>query len=373
MKTLETNLIKKIPVGILGATGLVGQKFIQLLDNHPFFYISVIAASKNSSTKMYKDAISFWDSEENIPNNIKQKILVECNVENFSHCKLVFSALDSNVAYEIENNFVNAGITVFSNSNAFRMNEKIPLVVPLVNYYHISKDILTLQKNPNNAFIITNANCSTTGLAVAIKPLFDIYGIKKIIVHTMQAISGSGYPGVSSIKIIDNIIPFISNEEEKIETELLKILSVFTQDNNQKISWNTPNILISSSCNRVNVINGHTLNISVEFASDYKPQLEEIKKVFENYNIQNIPSSSYSVSNCPSIPTQPIVFFDEIDRPQPRLDRFKENGMAISIGRLRTCPILDIKFTCVVHNTILGAAGSSILNAEIAVNNNLIN
>ena len=217
MKTLETNLIKKIPVGILGATGLVGQKFIQLLDNHPFFYISVIAASKNSSTKMYKDAISFWDSEENIPNNIKQKILVECNVENFSHCKLVFSALDSNVAYEIENNFVNAGITVFSNSNAFRMNEKIPLVVPLVNYYHISKDILTLQKNPNNAFIITNANCSTTGLAVAIKPLFDIYGIKKIIVHTMQAISGSGYPGVSSIKIIDNIIPFISNEEEKIE------------------------------------------------------------------------------------------------------------------------------------------------------------
>jgi aspartate-semialdehyde dehydrogenase len=250
------------------------------------------------------------------------------------------------------------------------MHEEIPLVVPLVNYYHISKDILALQKNPNNAFIITNANCSTTGLAIAIKPLYDAYGIKKIIVHTMQAISGAGYPGVSSIKITDNIIPFIANEEEKIETELLKILSHNNTDENPQI-WTKPNILISSSCNRVNVINGHTLNISVEFSSDYsqnfgnKPRLDEIKKVFENYNIKEHLA-------CPSIPNKPIYFFDEIDRPQPRLDRLKENGMAISIGRLRQCSILDIKFTCIVHNTILGAAGSSILNAEIAVNNGVI-
>jgi aspartate-semialdehyde dehydrogenase len=361
---LDENTNLRIPVGILGCTGLVGQKFIQLLTNHPFFYISVIGASKNSSLKTYKDAISFWDSEENIPDNIKQKIVVECNVENFIHCKLVFSALDSNVAYEIEKNFVNAGIPVFSNSNAFRMNEKIPLVVPLVNYYHISKDILALQKNLNNAFIITNANCSTTGLAIAIKPLYDAYGIKKIIIHTMQAISGAGYPGVSSIKITDNIIPFIANEEEKIETELLKILGQYSQ---QKLT--NPNILISSSCNRVNVIHGHTLNISLEFSCHRKPSLEEIKKVFENYNI-NI---TEILESCPSIPNKPIYFFDEIDRPQPRLDRLKENGMAISIGRLRQCPILDIKFTCIVHNTILGAAGSSILNAEIAVNNRHVN
>lgn len=335
--------MKKIPVAILGATGSVGQKFIELLSNHPWFKISELAASEKSINKKYKDATK-WVMTSLLQDDIASLIVKPCKPNLKS--KIVFSALDSSVAGEIESEFANNGFIVISNAKNHRFDKDVPLVIPEVNYQH-----LELIKNKNGA-IITNPNCSTIGMVLALKPLYDAFGIEAVNVVTMQAISGGGYPGVPSLDVLDNVIPFISGEEEKMRTEPLKI---FGQLKKNYIDF--AKIKISAQCNRVCVIDGHLENIQVKFKN--KPSKESIISCWKEFK------SLAQTLNLPSAPQNPIYYFDEEYLPQPRLNRNLENGMAISIGRLRECEIFDYKFVVLSHNTVRGAAGGTLLIAEL--------
>ncbi len=335
--------MKKIPVAILGATGSVGQKFIELLSNHPWFEITELAASEKSVGKKYKDATK-WVMSNILKDEIGNLEVKNC-VPNLKS-KLVFSALDSSVAGEIETDFANNGYFVISNSKNHRFDEDVPLLIPEVNPEH-----LELVKNKNGA-IVTNPNCSTIGMVLALKPLHDAFGIETVNVVTMQAVSGGGYPGVPSMDIIDNIIPYISGEEEKMKTEPLKILGKFSNGTIQNAK-----IKISAQCNRVSVIDGHLENVQIKFSK--KPTKEEILNVWKNF--KSLPQNL----NLPSAPKIPIYYFEENHLPQPRLNRNLENGMAVSVGRLRECEIFDFKFAVLSHNTIRGAAGGTLLIAEL--------
>lgn len=335
--------MNKIPVAILGATGSVGQKFIELLNDHPWFQITELAASEKSAGKMYKDA-SRWVMASPLNKTIAEMEVKEC-LPNLKS-KLVFSALDSSVAGEIETEFANNGYYIISNSKNHRLDSDVPLLIPEVNYEH-----LELIRNKKGA-IITNPNCSTIGMVLALKPLHDAFGIEIVNVVTMQAISGGGYPGVPSMDILDNVIPYISGEEDKLETEPLKILGKLS---NNEIK--NAEIKISAQCNRVSVIDGHLENIQVKFAK--KPTKDEILKVWKEF--KSVPQSL----NLPSAPKKPIHYFKEDYLPQPRLNRNLENGMAASVGRLRECEIFDFKFVVLSHNTIRGAAGGTLLAAEL--------
>jgi len=335
--------MNKIPVAILGATGSVGQKFIELLNDHPWFQITELAASEKSAGKMYKDA-SRWVMASPLNKTIAEMEVKEC-LPNLKS-KLVFSALDSSVAGEIETDFANNGYYIISNSKNHRLDSDVPLLIPEVNYEH-----LELIRNKKGA-IITNPNCSTIGMVLALKPLHDAFGIEIVNVVTMQAISGGGYPGVPSMDILDNVIPYISGEEDKLETEPLKILGKLS---NNEIK--NAEIKISAQCNRVSVIDGHLENIQVKFAK--KPTKDEILKVWKEF--KSVPQSL----NLPSAPKKPIHYFEEDYLPQPRLNRNLENGMAASVGRLRECEIFDFKFVVLSHNTIRGAAGGTLLAAEL--------
>ncbi|MBK7104343.1 MAG: aspartate-semialdehyde dehydrogenase [Ignavibacteriae bacterium] len=335
--------MKKIPVAILGATGSVGQKFIELLSNHPWFEITELAASEKSAGKKYKDATKWV-----MPNILKEEIgnlEVKNCVPNLKS-KLVFSALDSSVAGEIETDFANTGYFVISNSRNHRFDNDVPLLIPEVNPEH-----LELIKNKIGA-IVTNPNCSTIGMVLALKPLHDAFGIETINVVTMQAVSGGGYPGVPSMDIIDNVIPYISGEEEKMKTEPNKILGKFLNGLIQNAE-----IKISAQCNRVSVIDGHLENVQIKFSK--KPTKEEILNVWKNF--KSLPQNL----NLPSAPKIPIYYFEENHLPQPRLNRNLENGMAAAVGRLRECEIFDYKFAVLSHNTIRGAAGGTLLIAEL--------
>jgi aspartate-semialdehyde dehydrogenase len=311
--------MNKIPVAILGATGSVGQKFIELLNDHPWFQITELAASEKSAGKMYKDA-SRWVMASPLNKTIAEMEVKEC-LPNLKS-KLVFSALDSSVAGEIETDFANNGYYIISNSKNHRLDSDVPLLIPEVNYEH-----LELIRNKKGA-IITNPNCSTIGMVLALKPLHDAFGIEIVNVVTMQAISGGGYPGVPSMDILDNVIPYISGEEDKLETEPLKILGKLS---NNEIK--NAEIKISAQCNRVSVIDGHLENIQVKFAK--KPTKDEILKVWKEF--KSVPQSL----NLPSAPKKPIHYFEEDYLPQPRLNRNLENGMAASVGRLRECEVFD--------------------------------
>lgn len=335
--------MKKIPVAILGATGSVGQKFIELLSNHPWFKISELAASEKSENKKYKDATK-WVMTSLLQDDIASLIVKPCKPNLKS--KIVFSALDSSVAGEIESEFANNGFIVISNAKNHRFDKDVPLVIPEVNYQH-----LELIKNKNGA-IITNPNCSTIGMVLALKPLYDAFGIEAVNVVTMQAISGGGYPGVPSLDVLDNVIPFISGEEEKMRTEPLKI---FGQLKKNYIDF--AKIKISAQCNRVSVIDGHLENIQIKFKD--KPSKESIISCWKEF--KSLPQTL----NLPSAPKSPIYYFEEDYLPQPRLNRNLENGMAISIGRLRECEIFDYKFVVLSHNTVRGAAGGTLLIAEL--------
>lgn len=341
--------------GILGATGTVGQRFIQLLENHPEISIEVLGASQRSCGEKYVDAC-FWKLNTSIPEVVAGKVVVDCVPWFFTGCDVIFSGLDSNVAFEIEAQFRDAGFKVFSNAKNHRMFPTVPLVVPLVNLSHL--DVL----DANSGWIVTNANCTTTGLVVALKPLHDAFGISHIHVHTMQAISGAGYPGVPSLDILGNVVPFIDGEEEKVQIEPLKILGSFNGSEFENLSG----VIIDSSCNRVPVINGHTENVSIKF-SKKKPTIEEVINVLENYvsDAQNL--------NLFSAPKKAIRVLRNKDRPQPLLDLMHDNGFSISVGRIRKGNYWDLSFTLLVHNTILGAAGSAILNAEAAIAKKILN
>lgn len=359
----------KIPVGILGATGTVGQRFIQLFENHPNFYVAAVGASPRSAGKPYSIAASkSWKMNTSIPVFISSMIVTECLPIHFKHCKIVFSGLDSDVAGDIELNFFKNDFGVFSNAKNHRMGDTIPLVVPVVNADHL--DLIHHQRTVfpgglSNGFLVTNANCSTTGLVVPLKALIDKFGpISKVMVTTMQAISGAGYPGVPSLDILGNVVPYISGEEEKMEIECSKILG--SMNSNKSGFIDAEGMKVSATCNRVAVIDGHTESVNIEFASGIQPEIKSVIQVLNSYTCEA------QKLKCFSAPIQAIKVFEELDRPQPRLDIMLGGGNSVSIGRVRECNIFHIKFTVLSHNTILGAAGSSIMNAEIALAKGLV-
>ncbi|KAJ3048773.1 hypothetical protein HK097_010227 [Rhizophlyctis rosea] len=358
---------EKIPVGILGATGTVGQRFIQLLDSHPYFVVAAVGASERSAGKLYSDAASrSWKQITTIPAAVGSLTVQKCAPENFTSCRVIFSGLDSDVAGEIETAFLKAEFAVFSNAKNHRMDPVVPLMVPLVNAHHL--DIIPHQRSLHNlqkGFLVTNANCSTTGLVVPLKALQDAFGpLSRVIVTTMQAISGAGYPGVPSLDILGNIVPYISGEEEKLEIEAAKILGGLST--NATAFVEAPDMKVSASCNRVPVIDGHTESVFVEFKNRPAPSIEQVTEVLKSY------VSEAQKIGAPTAPEHVIEVATLPDRPQPRLDINAGNGNAVVVGRVRECNIFDVKFTLLSHNTILGAAGSSILNAEVAVAKGLI-
>jgi len=342
------NTNNKIPVGILGATGSVGQKFIQLLDNHPFFETVQVMASKRSAGKTYEDAAN-WFLPTPIPGKVSNMIVDKCAPNN--DIKFVFSGLDASVAGEIETKFARAGYAVVSNAKNHRFDQDVPLLIPEVNPDHL--DLIKSQKF-NGGMIITNPNCSTIGLTMALKPLDDAYGLDQVNVVTMQAISGAGFPGVASLSIIDNVVPYIGGEEEKIESEPLKILGNLK---NGTVVLKT--FKMSAQCNRVSVIDGHLESVQVKLKK--KTSLKDIIKTWRKFK------GEPQILNLPTAPTSPIFFFDNPSYPQPRLHRDLEKGMAVSIGRLKECPLFDYKFVVLSHNTMRGAAGGALLCAELLI------
>ncbi len=342
----------KIKVAVLGATGSVGQKFIQLLGDHPFFELAELGASDRSAGKKYKDVVN-WFMTSPIPEGIGDLVVKNC--EPPFESRIVFSGLDSSVAGEIEENFANAGYIVVSNSRNHRFDLDVPLLIPEVNGDHLQ--LLSIQKY--NGAIVTNPNCSTIGMVMALKPLFDNFGLESVNVVTMQALSGAGYPGVSGLDSTDNVIPFISGEEEKLETEPLKILGKFNGS-----GIDLTDIKISASTNRVPVLDGHTESIQVKLKS--KATKEDILRVWNEF------SAEPQALALPFAPIKPIHYFTEARYPQPRLHRNIDKGMATSIGRLRECNIFDYKFTVLSHNTVRGAAGGAILCAELMVKKGLV-
>lgn len=338
--------MKKIPVAILGATGMVGQKFIELLINHPWFEIAALAASERSEGKKYKDAAS-WRMSTTLPASIGDMQVKSCKPD--LACKIAFSGLDSDVAGEIEQAFASAGYVVISNSKNHRMDPHVPLLIPELNSDHLE---LVKGQNYGKGMIVTNPNCSVIGLATALKPLADRWGIEKVNVVTMQAVSGAGYPGVASFDILDNVIPFISGEEEKVEAEPLKILGTYRDGRVHPYE-----MVISAQCNRVAVMDGHVECASVKLKKS--ATMDEIVKAWNSFR------GEPQQLDLPLAPTQPIVYMENERHPQPKLHRLLDKGMAVSVGRLRKCPILDWKFVLLSHNTIRGAAGCAILNAEL--------
>lgn len=346
-------MAKKISVGILGATGSVGQKFIQLLNNHPNFIVKEVAASERSEGKHYSQAVN-WILPETIPNEIANLKIKP--VKESLNSKLLFSSLDSSIAGEIEEYYAKKGHIVVSNSKNHRWDKDVPLLIPEVNPDHLK--LIKYQKFGGGA-IVTNPNCSTIGLVIALKPLLDSFGISEVNVVTMQALSGAGYPGVSSLDIIDNVIPFISGEEEKLETEPKKILGTLTEKEVQLASFK-----ISAQTHRVAVKDGHLEAVQIRLKKKVKP--EEIIKVWNNFNSLPQKLKLYSA------PLNPIHYFFEEKYPQPKLHRDLDKGMAVSIGRLRVCNLFDYKFEVLSHNTVRGAAGGSILCAELMLAQNYI-
>jgi aspartate-semialdehyde dehydrogenase len=341
--------VSSIPVGILGATGMVGQQFIALLANHPWFKVDWLGASERSAGKAFKDAAA-WRLPNPLPDQIANKI-VEAAAPG-SAPKLMFSGLDSSVAGEIEAAFAKAGHIVVSNSRNYRMFDTVPLLIPEINADHLK--LLKAQHDAQGwkGSIITNPNCATIVIAMALAPLRQ-FGLNTTMVTTLQAISGAGYPGVPSWDILGNIIPYIGGgEEEKIETETLKILGSLAHN---KIADHP--VRVSAAVTRVPVQNGHTASISVGL--EQTPSVEAVIDAWNSFR------GRPQELNLPSAPPQPLVYLHEVNRPQPLLDANRDGGMTVSIGRVRPCPIQTLKFVAHGHNTIRGAAGAAILNAEL--------
>ena len=340
--------MKKIEVGILGATGMVGQHFIKFLNDHPWFEVTWLGASDRSAGKTYSAAAK-WHLGGVAPDAIRDRIVQECKPGNAP--RLLFSATDASVATEIEQAFASAGHVVVSNSKNHRMDRDVPLLVPEINPNHL-KLIPRQQRHRGwKGQIVTNPNCSTIVLTMGLGPLKQ-FGIQRVIATTLQAISGAGYPGVPSMDIVANVIPFIGGEEEKMQQETQKILGDLKGDYVEPLS-----AAVSAHCNRVPVVDGHTVTVSVELAS--KPSEADVINAFNSF--RSIPQER----ELPSAPKRPVQYMPESDRPQPRKDVERERGMAAFIGRLRPCPVFGYKFVALGHNTVRGAAGAAVLNAEL--------
>jgi aspartate-semialdehyde dehydrogenase len=338
-------------VAVLGATGSVGQRFVQLLEAHPWFRLHEVVASERSAGRSYGDAAD-WRLDTLLPTSASALEVKPLGAQLES--RLVFSGLDSSVAGEAEDDYANRGCVVVSNSRNHRMDADVPLLIPEINADHLGAIERQRKRRGGNGYIVTNPNCSTIGLAMAIAPIERRFGIDQLHVTTMQAISGAGYAGVSSYAILDNVIPFIGGgEEEKIETEPRKILGRWDNDH-----FTDAPFRISAQVNRVPTIDGHLMTISLKLR-DGSVNLDAIRDAIRNF------TGEPQRLNLPSAPRQPIHYAPEPDRPQPRLDRDCERGMAVTVGRLRPCPLLDIRMVALVHNTIRGAAGAALLNAEL--------
>jgi aspartate-semialdehyde dehydrogenase len=338
----------RIEVGILGATGMVGQHFINFLQDHPWFDLKWLGASDRSAGKKYKDAMN-WNLAGSTPASVAGLTVEECKPGNAP--QLLFSAMDASIATEIERAFAQAGHVVVSNSRNHRMERDVPLLVPEINPEHLQLVPGQQQTRGWKGKIVTNPNCSTIVLTMGLAPLKQ-FGITKIVATTMQAISGAGYPGVPSMDIMGNVIPFIGNEEEKMEQETQKIMGNFHGDHIEPLPAR-----MSAHCNRVAVVDGHTVTVSVEFTA--KPTLADVRAAFDSFTA--LPQER----RLPSAPVRPVIYMEEANRPQPRKDAERERGMAAFVGRLRACPVLDYKFVAMGHNTIRGAAGAAVLNAEL--------
>ncbi len=355
--------MEKIPVGILGATGMVGQQYIRLLADHPWFRVAYVAASPQSAGKKYRDALrSGWIVDGEMLADVAELIVhdVADVAAAAAECKLVFSAFEMPEKEAIraaEDSYAAAGMPVFSNASAHRGTSDVPMIIAEINPHHL--DIIPAQQKARgwkSGFIVVKPNCSIQSY---LTPLFALmqagYEIDKIAVTTMQAVSGAGYPGVSSLDMIDNVVPYIGGEEEKTEQEPLKILGSMAEG---KFVSHT-GLAITAQCNRVPVIDGHTACVNLSFKGK-KPTIEEIKSIWAKFTAEP------QALDLPFAPKQPIIYREEQNRPQPKRDRDADKGMAVSIGRLRPCPVFDYKFVALSHNTVRGAAGGGILSAELA-------
>ena len=342
-------MAEKIQVGVLGATGAVGQKFVSLLDNHPWFELTELAASDRSAGKSYKEAVT-WRQYSPIPERLTDKFVKPC--EPNLDCRVVFSGLDSSVAGEVEENFARAGYIVLSNSKNHRMADDVPLLVPEVNPDHLGLIETQRKRRGWKGAIVTNPNCASIGLVMAVAPIDRAFGARRVIVATMQALSGAGYPGHAAIDMAGNVIPFIGGEEEKLESEPLKVMGKLEGD---RIRFS--DCRISAHTNRVPVEDGHMECVSIELEKKATP--DEIARVLAEFT--SLPQEL----KLPSAPNHPIVVTTDRDRPQPRLDRDAGAGMSAVVGRIRECQVFDIRFVVLSHNTIRGAAGAAILNAEL--------
>jgi len=341
---------KKWKAGVLGATGVVGQRLVQMLGNHPWFDLTEVAASERSSGKTYAEAVC-WHLDAPIPASARN--LVVKGLDPSLECDFVLSALDSSVAGSAEEDFARAGYPVVSNSRNHRMDPDVPLLIPEVNAAHLDA-IPRQQKNRgySTGFIVTNPNCSTAGLVLVLKPLADAFGLEKIFVVTLQAISGAGYPGVPAMDIQGNVVPFISGEEEKMELEPQKLLGKW--DGSRFVD---AGIGLSAHCNRVPVVDGHLECVSLGLKKI--ASLDEVREALRNFTVDA------ELASLPTAVKNPILVLDEENRPQPRRDANAGNGMAAVVGRVRECPLLDVKLTLLSHNLVRGAAGAALLNAEL--------
>ena len=341
---------KKFRAGVLGATGIVGQRLVQLLAAHPWFELSEVAASERSSGKKYSEAVK-WHQDGPIP--VAAGNLIVKSLEPTLDCDFVFSALDSSVAGAAEEEFARAGYPVVSNCKNHRMAPDVPLLIPEVNAAHLDA-IPVQQKNRGYAsgFIVTNPNCSTAGLVLVLKPLADAFGLEKLFVVTLQAVSGAGYPGVPSLDILGNVVPFISGEEEKMEEEPQKLLGRW-----DGARFVEAGLSISAHCNRVPVENGHLECVSLSLKK--VATLREVREALRNFAVSD------ELAALPTAVRNPVIVLEEENRPQPRRDVNAGNGMAAVVGRVRDCSLLDLKLTLLSHNLLRGAAGAALLNAEL--------
>ncbi len=339
----------KIPVGILGATGTVGQRLVQLLEHHPWFQVAWLAASERSAGQAYGNAVR-WRLKTPIPPAVASLKLA--TPEPVGAPKVIFAALDADVARQVEPRFAEAGCAVVSNSSAFRMQPDVPLVIPEVNPDHIKMLECQSWRRESGGFMVTNANCTAIGLVLALAPLAQRFGLARVFMVSMQAISGAGYPGVASLDILGNVVPYIPKEEEKVEAESRKMLGRLNGSRVDAAAFG-----ISAHCNRVAVEDGHTESVSVELRERATP--EALIAAWREF--RGVPQEL----GLPSAPEQPVVYESAPDRPQPRLDADRGRGMSVTVGRLRECSLLHWKFTVLSHNTIRGAAGAALLNAEL--------
>lgn len=356
--------MKKLNVGILGATGIVGQNYIRLLQKHPWFQIIDVAASPRSANKPYREAVKQkWQMSISIPHNL-QDIIVR-DVQDFNSISneidFVFSAMNlpnKDDIKKVEFKYAEKGIPVISNNSAHRWTPDVPMIIGEINYDHIN--VIPIQQKKRGfkkGFVVVKPNCSLQSYLTPIYALEKAgYKLNNLIITTLQAVSGAGYPGVSSMDMVDNIVPYISGEEEKTEREPLKILGTVGKDG----IVNYDSIKISATCTRVPVIDGHTASVNIKF-TDKIPKKDEIITIWKTF--KSIPQEL----DLPFAPTQPIIYLDNIDRPQPKKDKDNDKGMAVTVGRLREDNVFDYKFVSLSHNTVRGAAGGAILNAELLV------